>query len=91
MAKKVTTVKPRVKQKNEARLAVVGSSPPIYHSIFHQLNNPATFPTIRAELEKFYGNERLEGRKTVPALKGRELETKVKQQMRFLHPGMGAA
>jgi hypothetical protein len=60
------------------------------HSIFHNFHTDKAFPNIRAELKDFYGKEHRDvnnRRKTIPALKGRELEAKVDQQMRFLHPG----
>jgi hypothetical protein len=61
--------------------------PPL-RSIFYNYHPTDILPKIHAVLKKFYGTERQNGRKTIPALKGRELETKINQQMRFLHPGM---
>jgi hypothetical protein len=57
-------------------------------SIFFNFHTEKNFPLIRDALKKFYGRERQQRRKTIPALKGRELEAKVNQQMRFLHPGL---
>jgi hypothetical protein len=75
MPKKKATARPKEKPK------------PL-RSEFYNYHPASILPKIHAVLKKFYGTERMNGRKPIPALKGRELEAKVNRQMRFLHPGM---
>ena len=73
-----------------AKRAARKEKPFVSLSVFYKRDSADIFPTIRAALKQFYGTERGNGKKTIPALKGRELQARVNQQMRFLHPGMKA-